>query len=68
MSLAIPFTFYILFRKEIISVAAKKKRSNLVRAIYKDSDIYLFDDPLSALDIKVKKEIMGKCFCTLWAY
>ena len=35
----------------------QKTRINIARAVYSDSDIYLFDDPLSALDSDVGKEI-----------
>ena len=31
----------------------QKKRVNLGRALYVDADIYLFDDPLSAVDTHV---------------
>jgi len=33
----------------------------LARAVYADADIYLLDDPLSALDHKVGKDIFDKC-------
>lgn len=31
----------------------QKQRISIARAVYADADVYLFDDPLSALDAKV---------------
>lgn len=39
----------------------QKARISLARAVYSDSDIYLLDDPLSALDPKVGREVYEKC-------
>ncbi|CAF0920721.1 unnamed protein product [Adineta ricciae] len=39
----------------------QKARVSLARAIYVDADIYLFDDPLSAVDPKVAEQIFNAC-------
>ncbi|XP_066141508.1 ATP-binding cassette sub-family C member 4-like [Euwallacea fornicatus] len=39
----------------------QKARINLARAIYRDADIYLLDDPLSAVDIHVAKHLYDLC-------
>lgn len=39
----------------------QKARISLARAIYRDADLYLLDDPLSALDKKIGKDVMTKC-------
>ena len=38
----------------------QKQRVSLARAVYADCDIYLLDDPLSAVDSHVGKHIMDK--------
>ncbi|KAF5283718.1 hypothetical protein FQR65_LT13753 [Abscondita terminalis] len=39
----------------------QRSRVNLARAVYRDADVYLLDDPLSAVDTHVGKEIFTKC-------
>lgn len=39
----------------------QKARVGLARALYSDADIYLLDDPLSAVDIKVGRRLFDAC-------
>lgn len=35
----------------------QKQRVSMARAVYSDSDVYIFDDPLSALDAHVARQV-----------
>ncbi|CAH1105115.1 unnamed protein product [Psylliodes chrysocephalus] len=39
----------------------QRARINLARAVYRQADIYLFDDPLSAVDTHVGKQLFKEC-------
>eukprot|EP01045_Picozoa_sp_COSAG04_P042083 COSAG04_NODE_13116_length_619_cov_2.034615_1_plen_118_part_10 len=39
----------------------QRQRVALARAVYQDADIYMLDDPLSAVDAHVGKHIFHKC-------
>lgn len=51
----------IVGEKGKILSGGQKARINLARCIYKKADIYLLDDPLSAVDSKVGKQLYKKC-------
>jgi ABC-type bacteriocin/lantibiotic exporter with double-glycine peptidase domain len=38
----------------------QKQRVSLARAVYQDADVYLLDDPLSAVDSHVGKHIFDE--------
>ncbi|KAL1480958.1 hypothetical protein MTO96_050605 [Rhipicephalus appendiculatus] len=48
---------------DLTEVGEKRQRVALARAVYSDSDVYLFDDPLSGLDAQVAsrvfRQVMG---------
>uniref|UniRef100_A0A8C2NXL5 ATP-binding cassette, sub-family C (CFTR/MRP), member 4 n=1 Tax=Capra hircus TaxID=9925 RepID=A0A8C2NXL5_CAPHI len=41
----------------------QKTRVSLARAVYQDADIYLLDDPLSAVDVEVSRRLFEQCIC-----
>ncbi|CAF4449288.1 unnamed protein product, partial [Adineta steineri] len=45
----------------VILSGGQKARLSLARALYRDDDIYLLDDPLSAVDVEVARHIVEKC-------
>ncbi|KAJ6641638.1 ATP-binding cassette subfamily C member 4 [Pseudolycoriella hygida] len=49
--------------KGMVLSGGQKARVNLARAVYRKADIYLLDDPLSAVDVKVGKFLFEKCIC-----
>ena len=51
-------------RGEVLS-GGQKARVGLARAVYADADLYLLDDPLSAVDFKVGQHIFETCFKNL---
>ncbi|XP_054158572.1 ATP-binding cassette sub-family C member 4-like [Oppia nitens] len=47
--------------KGVLLSGGQKSRISLARAIYRQADIYLLDDPLSAVDTQVVKHIFQNC-------
>uniref|UniRef100_A0A4W2EDZ4 Multidrug resistance-associated protein 4-like n=1 Tax=Bos indicus x Bos taurus TaxID=30522 RepID=A0A4W2EDZ4_BOBOX len=41
----------------------QKARVSLARAVYQDADIYLLDDPFSAVDVEVSRHLFEQCIC-----
>ena len=39
----------------------QKQRISMARAAYADADLYIMDDPLSAVDVHVGKHIFANC-------
>ncbi|XDA80090.1 hypothetical protein R6Z07M_010050 [Ovis aries] len=41
----------------------QKARVSLARAVYQNADIYLLDDPFSAVDVEVSRHLFEQCIC-----
>jgi len=48
-------------QRGVILSGGQRARVSLARAVYSDADIYLLDDPLSAVDAKVGKHLFDRC-------
>ena len=48
-------------QRGVILSGGQRSRVSLARAIYSDADVYLLDDPLSAVDAKVGKHLFDRC-------
>jgi ATP-binding cassette subfamily C (CFTR/MRP) protein 4 len=55
----------VVGEKGITLSGGQKARLSLARSLFADADVYLFDDPLSAVDSKVAKQIHEKCLLPL---
>lgn len=53
--------YTIIGERGVSLSGGQRARINLARAIYRAADIYLLDDPLSAVDTLVGKHIYDKC-------
>ncbi|CAL8111094.1 unnamed protein product [Orchesella dallaii] len=51
----------IVGERGVLLSGGQKARVNLARCLYQEADIYLLDDPLSAVDTKVSRHLFDKC-------
>lgn len=49
--------------KGVILSGGQKARINLARAVYRLANIYIMDDPLSAVDTEVGRFLFEQCIC-----
>ena len=55
----------LLGERGVTLSGGQRARVALARAVYADADIYLLDDPLSAVDTKVGRHLFENCICNL---
>ena len=55
----------IVGERGVVLSGGQRARVSLARAVYADADLYLLDDPFSALDFKVGQHIFEKCIKNL---
>ncbi|XP_019850009.1 PREDICTED: multidrug resistance-associated protein 4-like isoform X2 [Amphimedon queenslandica] len=53
--------FTLVGERGVTLSGGQKARVNLARAVYRQADIYLLDDPLSAVDAAVSRHLFEKC-------
>lgn len=53
----------VIGEKGVLLSGGQRARVGLARALYADGDVYLLDDPLSAVDAKVGRHIFMNCIC-----
>ena len=55
----------LIGQRGVTMSGGQRARISLARAVYHEADIYLLDDPLSAVDATVAKNIFEKCIINL---
>ena len=55
----------VIGQKGVVLSGGQKARVSLARAVYSCAEVYVLDDPLSAVDRKVGDQIFEKCICGL---
>ncbi|KAK3734852.1 hypothetical protein QZH41_005914 [Actinostola sp. cb2023] len=53
----------VIGQRGVMLSGGQRVRVSIARAVYSDADIFLLDDPLSAVDAKVGQHIFDKCIC-----
>lgn len=53
----------VIGERGVLLSGGQRSRVGLARAVYMNADVYLLDDPLSAVDAKVGRQIFEKCIC-----
>lgn len=53
----------VVGERGVLLSGGQRARVGLARALYADGDVYLLDDPLSAVDAKVGRHIFMDCIC-----
>ena len=58
----VPLAVYLQIGERGLNLSGgQKQRISLARAVYSDHELYLLDDPLSAVDTHVGKHIFEEC-------
>lgn len=57
----------MLGERGVVLSGGQRARIGLARAVYANADLYLLDDPLSAVDAEVAHHIFEQCICEMLA-